>query len=215
MSKNRIPRGIFRRSAEFVAVKRIKLTAKSFVEIGETIDRSIVKTHQLQNMYNLRRIGELNSPWANNMIENSGIAHYHPEVSAVVLEPVLPKGWSESYVVNGKTLVTKDMINSVLSNNRITIKVWNGMSSEAQTPLIREVYDAIAAIKPTPVVTTFSDTAKLSSATAESAVTQASSNPTVKEQPTPVKIGANKWAIEGVAEVFATKTLANEYLAIL
>ncbi len=63
--------GIFRRSNKFVAVKPIHLSAKVTLEVGTVIDleKHHVRPFQLRMWFQRRRVGTLDSPWANMMLE--------------------------------------------------------------------------------------------------------------------------------------------------
>jgi len=77
--------GIFRRSNKFVAVKPIHLSAKVTLEVGTVIDleKHHVRPFQLRMWFQRRRVGTLDSPWADMMLE--GVKR--PESAGIIRKP--------------------------------------------------------------------------------------------------------------------------------
>ena len=70
--------GLFNRSHDFVAVRRIRLSATEVIEPGSPIDKSRHRVHSLRNWHRMRRIGRVGSAWAEAMLTNRK-ATAHPE----------------------------------------------------------------------------------------------------------------------------------------
>ena len=77
--------GIFRRHNKFVVVRTIHLTANDTLEVGTVIDmkRGNVKWFQLRLWFRRRKIGTLDSPWANAMLKG----HRRPERGSIGKQP--------------------------------------------------------------------------------------------------------------------------------
>lgn len=63
--------GIFRKGNKFVVVKTIYLTSKKILEAGTVIDmvRHNVRMFQLRLWFRRRRIGTVDTPWADEMLK--------------------------------------------------------------------------------------------------------------------------------------------------
>lgn len=86
----RVARQPFRRSGDFIAVRRIRLSAEVALEPGTKIDKKIVRLHQLRHWYQRRRIGVQGSDWAKSMLENVENSHARPDV-VVPVKKTAPK----------------------------------------------------------------------------------------------------------------------------
>lgn len=66
----RIGRPIFRRTYQYVAIRRIKAASNSFIEPGESVMH--LRQHQLRDLYRRRRIGPVGHPWTAQALASKG-----------------------------------------------------------------------------------------------------------------------------------------------
>ena len=89
MPSTLIARGFFKRNAEYVAVRHIRLTKDVVIEPGTVLDGSIykIRSFQLRHLWNKRSIGVVGSRWANAMLESVDKPRASPETSLSAIKP--------------------------------------------------------------------------------------------------------------------------------
>ena len=81
----KIGRPIFKRHLEYVAVRRIRLSSKEFIEPGEDVK---LRTHQMRSLYSRRRIGVKGHPWTERALKCEGFPKSYAPEEAPKVEPV-------------------------------------------------------------------------------------------------------------------------------
>lgn len=80
----KISRPLFKRSMEFVAVRRIRVGTDSYIEPGTELSKKDFRLFHLRSLYNRRRIGPKDHRWTENVLKTKGF------VGATVRESELP-----------------------------------------------------------------------------------------------------------------------------
>jgi len=78
-----MPRPLYRKSYDFVAVRTIRAGDKVIYEPGDDIDKSTIGVLRLRRWYRRRRIGVKDHPWTEAMIADQR-AHARPEVTGTI-----------------------------------------------------------------------------------------------------------------------------------
>ena len=218
-------RQYYQKHLDLVTVKRIRLTSACVVEAGTDIDRTKFRDYHLRTLYAQRRIGVKNTPWSNAMIANAGKRKaYCPELAigdvvvpevVVELPPtmMIPEGWGAAYLINEVTVPIEVMLEIIARTTPITIVDWNATATAEQAGMLMAVHTGLTAGE------TYSEDVAVAEVLTPNGDVADDSNVVINDEAeaplAPVNVGRSKWAIEGVEEVFTTKTLALEYLASL
>lgn len=122
----RVRRGGFRRGNEFIAVRRIRLTATDHIEPGEPIDKGQFRISHLRSLYERGRIGVRDSAWARMMLAKAArlreLDQERAEQERLVGSPSLPVTFHDE---DGVEHSQAALVRRAFSHLGISPEEWN------------------------------------------------------------------------------------------
>lgn len=134
---------LFRYYYDFVVVKPIRLTSTSVLEPGTLVDKTMFRRYQIKTWYRRRRIGVVDSDWANAMLSDKNNSRASPEITGE-LKPILPDVLENEIIIGDDIKSLSDIVSDFIeSSDNIDIRVWNSLDVSQHIQLLTEYVNSV------------------------------------------------------------------------
>lgn len=132
----RIARPIFRRHADYVAIRDIRTHSKSVIKAGEDVK---LRPHQMRTLYQRRRIGLKGHPWTEQALTRQGFPR--PFVTPPRPKPAQVDTFAEGFPITTESgaVIDAAMFGDFVATQTGDIQVLAGMDADQKQIMLGEM----------------------------------------------------------------------------